>query len=170
MSRTIQPKGTKGSLKWVQHVVNEWPNALNDPINDFIGNKQEQTIEWLSPKVDDDYAEYRDQAFLDLFGITLSKIQLKDFWPVRGPQWDALGKIGNKAYLLIEAKAHVTEIISSSQAKSPKSITSVSLSGKIFSRKYLSGNWIFSSFISLPEITLNDEDFLFVGIYGSTNV
>ena len=123
MSRIIQPKGIKGSLKWIQHVVNESPDSLNTPINNFINNNQKQSIEWLSPKVDDDYAEYRDQTFLDLLGINLSKTELKDFWPSLGPQWDALGKIGDKAYFIVEAKAHITEMISSSQAKSSKSIS-----------------------------------------------
>ena len=123
MGSVAQQKGTKGSLKWIQHVVNNRPDALNNPVNNFIGNDQKQSIEWLSPNADDDYSEYRDQAFLDLLGIKLSKTKLKDFWPSRGPQWDALGRIEDKTYFLVEAKAHVSEIISSSQAKSPKSIS-----------------------------------------------
>jgi hypothetical protein len=72
----------------------------------------------LSPKADDDFAEYRDQAFLDLLGIKLPKKRLQDFWPSRGPQWDALGRIDDKVYFLVD-KAHVAEIVSLSQAKSP---------------------------------------------------
>ena len=121
MGRMIQPRGTKGSLKWIQHVVNERPNALNGPINKGIGSNSEKSIEQVSPKAEDDYAEYRDQAFLDLLGIKLTKTKLKDFWPNQGPQWDALGRIGSEAYFLVEAKAHVSEIISSSQSVSPKS-------------------------------------------------
>ncbi len=121
MGRIVQPKGNKGSLKWIQHVVNDHPDILNRTIDVSIGIEQEQPIEWLSPKAKDEYAEYRDQAFLDLLGIKLRKRKLKDFWPNRGPQWDALGRIENKAYFLVEAKAHVSEIISSSQAKSPAS-------------------------------------------------
>ena len=68
MSSVIQPKGTKGSLKWIQHVVNEYPDVLNIPINKYIGNKPEKHIEWLSPKVEDDYAEYRNQEFLGFAG------------------------------------------------------------------------------------------------------
>ena len=66
MGRIVQPKGTKGSLKWTQHVINKPPSLLNTPINYLIGVEEENTIEWLSPKEDDDYSEYRDQAFLDL--------------------------------------------------------------------------------------------------------
>jgi len=121
MGRIIQPNGTKGSLKWVQHVVNDCPDVLSNTVIDAIGVDKEQPVEWLSPKADDDYSEYRDQDFLDLLGIKLSKTSLNDFWPKRGPQWDALGRIEDKAYFLVEAKAHVSEIISSSQAKSAKS-------------------------------------------------
>jgi hypothetical protein len=121
MGRIVQPIGTKGSLKWIQHVVNECPEKLKSAIADSIGYKQ--TIEWLSPRADDDYSEYRDQAFLDLLGIKLSEKKLKDFWPRQGPQWDALGRIEDKAYFLVEAKAHVSEVISSSQAKAPASIS-----------------------------------------------
>ncbi len=121
MSRIIQTKGTKGSLKWVQEVVNNKPHLLYNPIKKSIGADKKNNIEWLSPKANDNYAEYRDQAFLDLLGIKLTKTKLQDFWPNRGPQWDALGRLGNEAYFLVEAKAHISEIISSSQAKSPKS-------------------------------------------------
>lgn len=86
IGRIIQPEGAKGSLKWIQHVVNDCPDVLNGPIKSFLDDKNDLAIEWLSPKVDDDYSEYRDQAFLDLLGITLSKVKLKDFWPPRGPQ------------------------------------------------------------------------------------
>jgi hypothetical protein len=123
MSRIIQPKGDKDSLKWIQHVVNLRPAAVDIPINNFIGNDRKQPVEWLSPKADDEYSEYRDQAFLDILGIKLTKTKLKDFWPNRGPQWDALGRIEDKTYFLVEAKAHVSEIIFSSQARSPKSIS-----------------------------------------------
>jgi hypothetical protein len=121
MGRIVQPKGTKGSLKLIQHVINKSPSLLNNPINDFIGHKEENSIEWLSPREDDDYSEYRDQAFFDLLGINLAKEKLKDFWPPRGPQWDALGRIKDRTYSLVEAKAHVSELISSCQAKSTRS-------------------------------------------------
>ena len=128
MGRIVQPKGKKGSLKWIQHLINKSPSLLNNPISAAIGSKEESTIEWLSPKEDDDYSEYRDQGFLDLLGISLSKKKLKNFWPQRGPQWDALGRIKEKAYFLVEAKAHVSELISSCQAKSPGSISLINKS------------------------------------------
>jgi hypothetical protein len=58
---------------------------------DAIGAYKEQSIEWLSPKADDDYSEYRDQDFLDLLRIELSKTSLNDFWPKQGPMGLATG-------------------------------------------------------------------------------
>jgi hypothetical protein len=139
MGRIIQPKGAKGSLKWIQHVVNRCPDVLSKPVVDAIGAGKEQSIEWLSPKADDDYSEYRDQDFLDLLGIKLTKTSLNDFWPKQGPQWDALGRIEDKAYFLVEAKAHVSEIISSSQARSAKSKALINKS-LAETRKYLKLN------------------------------
>ena len=121
MGRIKQPKGSKGSLKWIQYIVNSRPDILNNSINTFLGYHNSEPIEWLSPKADDDYSEYRDQAFLDLLDIKFSKIRLKDFWPKRGPQWDALGRMADSAYFLVEAKGHVSELVSSSQTKSPAS-------------------------------------------------
>jgi len=58
MGRIIQPKGPKGSLKWIQHVVNDCPDLLDKPIRDFIGGNLVQPSERNSPKADDDYSEY----------------------------------------------------------------------------------------------------------------
>lgn len=130
MGRIIQQKGEKGSLKWIQHILNNHPDILDNSINKFLPDSYSQPIEWLSPLADDDYAEYRDQAFLELFGIKFTKRKLKDFWPSKGPQWDALGRIKNEAYFLIEAKAHVSEIISSSQARAASSVSLINKSLK----------------------------------------
>ncbi len=69
MGRIIQPKGKKGSLKWIQEIVNKDADILDKSINHFICADKTQKIEWLSPKADDGYAEYRDQTFLDLMRI-----------------------------------------------------------------------------------------------------
>ncbi len=136
MGKIIQQKGLKGSLKWTQYILNDHPDILDKSINKFLPDSYTQPIEWLSPLADDDYAEYRDQTFLDLLEIKLTKKELKDFWPPRGPQWDALGRIKNEAYFLIEAKAHISEILSSSQAKAESSVSLINKSLKE-TKKYL---------------------------------
>jgi hypothetical protein len=60
----------------------------------------------------DAYREYRDQAWLDRLEVELPNRALRDFWPARGPVWDALAKSGCGDVILVEAKAHIAEIAS----------------------------------------------------------
>jgi hypothetical protein len=115
MSRFPQKKATRGSQRWIQIFINERPDILKKQIG--LGN-----INWLSPLKSDEFAEYRDKAFLDLLGISLKKRSLSDFWPSRGPQWDALGMSEAGETILVEAKAHVQEIFSPPTNASPESL------------------------------------------------
>jgi hypothetical protein len=85
--------------------VNQHPEVLNAGIG--VG-----PVEWRSPRADDGYAEYRDQAFLDRLGLSLPRRPLGGFWPSGGPQWDALGRATSGEAVLVEAKAHVPELLS----------------------------------------------------------
>ena len=60
-------------------------------------------IEWLSPLASDNYAEYSDEAFIDLLGGQLSQRKLASFWPKRGPVWDGLGRTDQGHLILVEA-------------------------------------------------------------------
>lgn len=122
MSRVIQPKGTKGSQYWLQVLVNEQPERLNAPVREALGLDPAAKIEWRSPLAKDDYAEYRDEAFLDLLDIRLDEVPLDAFWPKHGPQWDALGVLNEHEPLLVEAKAHLAEFASPPCQASPKSL------------------------------------------------
>ena len=44
--------------------------------------------------------------------MQLPERSLEAFWPVRGPQWDALARVGESGGLLVEAKANIPEIVS----------------------------------------------------------
>lgn len=112
MSRVIQPKGTKGSLKWIQRLVNEHPNVINQQLAQAINLSKDENIHWLSPLGTDEYAEYRDASFTQRLGITLNRRNRESFWPERGPQWDALGKTDSGKVILVEAKAHLNEVVS----------------------------------------------------------
>ena len=59
--------------------MNGKPGFLNSEINNQLTLQADQSINWLSPKAEDNYAEYRDQAFLDILDIKLRKIPLSNF-------------------------------------------------------------------------------------------
>lgn len=110
--RVEQPQGARGSLKWLQRAVNRRPDLLDHPA---IG-----PVEWLSPLEADGYAEYRDRLFMRLIGQERLMADLAAFWPSNGPQWDALGRSGDRV-VLVEAKAHIAEINSPPCAAGPAS-------------------------------------------------
>ncbi|HEY3637376.1 MAG TPA: hypothetical protein VGK90_04430 [Rhizomicrobium sp.] len=110
MARFPQSPGARGSLKWIQTAVNVRPASLAKGILPHI--KSAANINWLSPLADDEYAEYRDDAFLERIGCMQLGSSLRQFWPSRGPQWDALGQTEKGDILLVEAKAHIGELCS----------------------------------------------------------
>jgi hypothetical protein len=112
MPRIEQGIAIKGSQKWIQKLVNEKPKMLNSLVKEQLNLTDTDSITWLSPLAEDGYAEYRDQAFLDLLNIKLPNVSLSDFWPARGPVWDGLGKSDGGNVFLIEAKSHISEVLS----------------------------------------------------------
>jgi hypothetical protein len=120
MPRMIQEPATRGSQKWLQVVVNQYPELLNDKIRQQLGLSAHETVTWLSPLERDEYAEYQDEAFLEVLSARCNGRPLGSFWPRGGPVWDGLGRTSRGDLLLVEAKSHVSEMVSSCQAK-PKS-------------------------------------------------
>jgi hypothetical protein len=114
MARFPQRLCTKGSQRWIQWFVNHAPEVLNEQI--ALG-----AIDWRSPLAADEYAEYRDEAFLRVLGID-ERCSLDSFWPRGGPQWDALGIAESGELLLVEAKAHVNELYSPATGASASSL------------------------------------------------
>jgi len=57
-------KETKGSQLWIQRIINECPEKLGDQIRRKIKALFPRDINWVSPKQGDEFAEYRDAAFL----------------------------------------------------------------------------------------------------------
>jgi len=124
MSRYPQDPNSHGSLKNLQVAINVKKKYLNAVISKEVG--KQTNIDWKSPLQSDDYAEYRDEDFLRRLGI-LNKIKylLNEFWPKKGPQWDALGVSGNEI-ILVEAKANIPEMVSpGTSAKNPQSIKKI---------------------------------------------
>ncbi len=116
--RTPQPIGTRGSLKWMQRLVNENPSLLTDPVRAATARPADWNIEWLSPLRNDEWAEYRDAGMLRTLGQPQLADSLSSFWPAGGPQWDGLGRASDGSCILVEAKAHLAELSSSCGAGS----------------------------------------------------
>jgi hypothetical protein len=115
--RCPQPNAAKGSLKWLRVAVEATPQLLEDALPLAPG----ETMHWLSPTRCDEWAEYRDGAFLDRLGISHCREELAGFWPKGGPQWDGLARTSPGKLILVEAKAHVAEMFSSCSATSHRS-------------------------------------------------
>lgn len=126
MTRAITdpPAANRGSRRWLQVLVNCRPEIIGDAVAQRL-HELPDDIDWLSPLWEDQYAEYRDQSFFDrikgsmYFRPTLQRQQpLAEFWPRFGPQWDALAVTDKSQILLVEAKAHIPEMVTApSQAR-----------------------------------------------------
>lgn len=125
MGRFPQSIGKKGSKKWIQRLINEKPELLNLKLRSKLNLPSNEEIRWLSPLKRDEYAEYSDQDFIDLLGVKLERVPLSDFWPKRGPQWDALGRSKSGKLFLVEAKSHIGELISTMKATDEDSIRKI---------------------------------------------
>lgn len=122
MSIDEEGKATHGSQFWLQKLVNEQPEVLNEAVMDAAPTLAGQTVEWVSPLVSEGYVEYRDLAFLQQLGIQLNKRPLEVFWPGGGPVWDGLARTSGGEVLLVEAKSHIPEAISPSSKASAVSL------------------------------------------------
>ncbi|WP_310601093.1 hypothetical protein [Desulfobulbus sp.] len=91
--RVEQMADSRGSLKWIQRLVEHNPSVLNSRLQE-VGALATDRLVWLSPFFEDGYAEYRDADFLNRIGQGHLASALKGFWPQRGPQWDALASDG----------------------------------------------------------------------------
>jgi hypothetical protein len=110
--RVPQPLGSRGSLKWIQRLVEGNPALLTDALRLSFGADADWTIDWVSPRRADEWAEYRDAKFLEKLGLRDHTEALAAFWPAGGPQWDALGVSSARDVILVEAKAHFDELTS----------------------------------------------------------
>jgi hypothetical protein len=110
--RVPQKVGTSGSLKWIQRLIELNPALLTDAIRASINETPDWSVDWVSPRRRDEWAEYRDAGFLLHLDLPQLIPNLKAFWPPGGPQWDALGKGSHGDVILVEAKAHFDELSS----------------------------------------------------------
>ena len=109
MPRRERPQKTERSEHWMRVAANEDAESLNQQIKDLFDWSPDERINWLSPIEEDEYAEYYDQEFLDLLGLTNLKVPLSSFWPKSGARWDGLARTDSGKVILVEAKAYIEE-------------------------------------------------------------
>jgi hypothetical protein len=124
MPRRERPANTERSEHWLRVAVNEHTAALNAKIIGLFNWHSSERIEWVSPIASDNYAEYFDDEFLIKLDVRNKKVSLKTFWPAGGPRWDGLAKTLSGKLILVEAKAHIGEIVSQTRA-SPRSLKKI---------------------------------------------
>jgi hypothetical protein len=100
-----------GSQKWLQVAVERRPDVLLQALSRAGAVGQGASIEWRSPLRGRGFKEYRDEAALALAGVTRLKQPLSEFWPARGPVWDAIAT-APAGPIFVEAKAHIPEAAS----------------------------------------------------------
>lgn len=121
MTRIIQKSNGHGSLKNIQVLINEHQKIINNLIKSAFKGLENDIITWKSPLKYDDFAEYKDNDFLNRVGFDPDEIQLAKFWPAKGPQWDALAITDKDKVILIEAKANIPELVSPRTSAKKKS-------------------------------------------------
>ena len=113
MGRKAAGSRPRGSQHWIQALANERDDVFHAALARSGVLAKDQSVTWVSPISKDGYAEYSDAGFLEQLGLGAAGGSLAEFWPTGGPWWDGLGITSDKRYLLVEAKAHIGEMVSS---------------------------------------------------------
>lgn len=120
----ITPFAAAGSQRWLQIAIARAPELLNKALRRAGAIDEDDSVEWKSPLASKQFREYRDREVLRCLGEkSLPKHSLAEFWPRRGPVWDALGRSRNGRLILVEAKAHIPEAASPPSKASESSLT-----------------------------------------------
>lgn len=119
------PYAARGSQRWLQIAVTEAPELLKTSLVESGAVAEAEHITWSAPLPSEGFAEPRDDEALRKAGImSLPTRSLDDFWPRRGPVWDAVATVG-RASLFVEAKAHAKEAESPQSQASPQSLLKI---------------------------------------------
>ena len=112
-----------GSKRWLQIAVNRRPELLLGALRRSGAISTRCSLTWASPLDHDNFVEYCDEKALEKAGIVKSALRkpLAEFWPARGPVWDALGFTSDRTALFVEAKAHISEAATSGTSASERS-------------------------------------------------
>src|SRR5882724_8309205 len=127
MPRRERPVETTRSEHWLREAVN-FTTDFNPRVLNVLGLPGLEEILWLSPVKDDAYAEYFDQAFLNLLGLGQLRHPLEDFRPPGGPRWDGLARTSSGKVILVEAKAYIEEAVNYRSKASSGSLAQINRS------------------------------------------
>ena len=120
-----------GSQLQIQIYVNRREEELSQAVLNALPSLASLSprVHWVSPLESKKFIEYKDAEFLRAVGLVHLSPKLKELWPFRGPNWDALAAVeidkspGGRGVVLVEAKSHPSEIYGGGcQASSPKSL------------------------------------------------
>ena len=118
MARYPRKPQTTGSEHWLRLAISEHAGELDHAVQESFAFESTEAIEWLSPIGSDEFAEYRDEHFLQRLDILTLQVPLAQFWPSKDPQWDGLARTSSGRIILLEAKAYLDEVADSKTAAS----------------------------------------------------
>jgi len=107
-----------GSRRHLQLYINLHAEVLDARVRESFPELSSASFDWRSPLASDGYREYWDRAFLEAVDQGHHADALAQFWPRGGPHWDGLAVVVRdgrpRGILLVEAKAHVSELLAGS--------------------------------------------------------
>jgi hypothetical protein len=108
----------------LQVAVNRKPQLLVDALQRCGAIAPQASVIWRSPLENENFQEYRDGKALENAGIARASLNkaLEEFWPARGPVWDAVGTTSEGHPFFLEAKAHIPEAASPATRATPASL------------------------------------------------
>jgi hypothetical protein len=88
-------RALKGSQRQIQTYVNECQETLTQEVLKALPSlaAQQSKIQWVSPLRSENYVEYYDQGLLQALEHPELTKELNQFWPRKGPHWDALAVV-----------------------------------------------------------------------------
>ncbi|MCI0440601.1 MAG: hypothetical protein L0177_15920 [Chloroflexi bacterium] len=118
-----------GSQLQIQIYVNRRSEELSESIVDALPplKLKYPILQWVSPIECDNFREYCDYDFLRALELEAHCKALSEFWPRRGPCWDALAIVKSSSnsdfegVVLVEAKSYPDEIYGPGCQASPRS-------------------------------------------------
>jgi hypothetical protein len=128
----------KGSQRWLQVAVNRRPAVIDEPLLAAARLPRDTRITWLSPVESNGFLEYFDQSMCNRLEIQ-PREPLKSFWPAGGPRWDGLARASTGDVFLVEAKAHIGEMVSGASRASDASRAKIAESLRAVQREIAPG-------------------------------